>query len=88
VQVLTEAGAPLAGLILNLLPRVRGGYGYYDSYYDYSYHGYYEDKKNAAPKAEVVSIPPSCVAPRRMGGGEVDMDRDGPADPEGPFGYG
>jgi Mrp family chromosome partitioning ATPase len=51
VQVLTEAGAPLAGLILNLLPRVRGGYGYYASYYDYSYHGYYEDKKNAAPKA-------------------------------------
>lgn len=47
VQLLTEAGAPLAGVLLNLLPRVRGGYGYYNSYYDYSYHGYYGDKKAA-----------------------------------------
>src|SRR2546430_13052707 len=32
VQMLNEAGAPLAGVILNLIPRSGGGYGYY--YYD------------------------------------------------------
>ena len=42
VQILQEAEAPLAGVILNLLPRSRGGYGYYyDSYYSYSYYGKY-----------------------------------------------
>ncbi len=50
VQILKEAGAPLAGVILNMMPRRRSmGYGYYDSYYDYSYHGkYYGEKKKAA----------------------------------------
>jgi len=46
VQMLTEAGAPLAGVILNLIPRARGGYGYYyDSYYSYGYYGKYQSKK-------------------------------------------
>ena len=47
VQILQEAGAPMAGVILNLLPRMGGGYGYYyyyDSYYDYGYHGKYGQK--------------------------------------------
>ncbi len=43
VQMLNEAGAPLAGVILNLIPRSGGGYGYYyyDSYYAYGYYGKY-----------------------------------------------
>jgi Mrp family chromosome partitioning ATPase len=42
VLMLKEAGAPLAGVILNLIPRARGGYGYYyDSYYSYGYYGKY-----------------------------------------------
>ena len=42
VQILQEAEAPLAGIILNLVPRSRGRYGYYyDSYYSYSYYGDY-----------------------------------------------
>jgi capsular exopolysaccharide synthesis family protein len=52
VRLLMEAEAPLAGLILNLMPRTRGGYGYYyDSYYDYSYHGYYGDKAKSVVKS-------------------------------------
>src|SRR6185295_1530313 len=42
VQILQEADAPLAGVILNLVPRFRGRYGYYyDSYYTYNYYGEY-----------------------------------------------
>jgi capsular exopolysaccharide synthesis family protein len=51
VQILKEAEAPLAGVILNMIPRRRsGGYGYYyDSYYDYAYRGdYYAEKKKKA----------------------------------------
>jgi capsular exopolysaccharide synthesis family protein len=48
VQILREANAPLAGVILNLMPRMgRAGY-YYDSYYEYSYRGYYHEKPVAA----------------------------------------
>ena len=45
VQMLRHAGAPLAGLVLNRLPRRvgLGGY-YYDSYYNYSYYGKYGAK--------------------------------------------
>ena len=45
VQMLRQAEAPLAGLILNRLPRRvgLGGY-YYDSYYNYSYYGKYGAK--------------------------------------------
>jgi capsular exopolysaccharide synthesis family protein len=50
VQILREAEAPLAGVILNLLPRSRGRgyYYYYDSYYDYAYRGNYGEKKAVA----------------------------------------
>jgi Mrp family chromosome partitioning ATPase len=42
VQMLKDAGAPLAGVIMNLVPRARGRYGYYyDSYYSYGYYGKY-----------------------------------------------
>src|SRR5262249_30584311 len=42
VQILREAEAPLGGVILNLVPRSRGRYGYYyDSYYTYNYYGDY-----------------------------------------------
>jgi capsular exopolysaccharide synthesis family protein len=42
VQILQEAEAPLAGVLLNLVPRSRGRYGYYyDSYYTYNYYGNY-----------------------------------------------
>ena len=44
LQVLQKAHAPLAGLILNRLPRRRGLEYYYDSYYDYSYRGKYTQK--------------------------------------------
>ena len=41
-QMLHQAEAPLAGVVLNLLPRNRSGYGYsYSSYYDYAYRGKY-----------------------------------------------
>ena len=45
VQMLRHSGAPLAGLVLNRLPRRvgLGGY-YYDSYYNYSYYGKYGAK--------------------------------------------
>lgn len=48
VQILREADAPLAGVILNLLPRVHGAGYYYDSYYEYTYHGDYSEKPQAA----------------------------------------
>lgn len=42
VQMIKEAGGPLAGVILNQIPRSKGGYGYYyDSYYSYGYYGKY-----------------------------------------------
>ncbi len=52
VQMLKEAGAPLAGTILNQIPRSRGKYGYYyDSYYSYGYYGEYGygSKKKGKP---------------------------------------
>jgi capsular exopolysaccharide synthesis family protein len=45
VQLLREAEAPLAGVIMNQMPRSRGGGYHYDSYYQYSYYGYYTDKQ-------------------------------------------
>ncbi|GDY20923.1 chain-length determining protein [Verrucomicrobiota bacterium] len=52
VQMLRQAEAPLAGLILNRLPRRvgLGGY-YYDSYYNYSYYGKYGAKGVYGAKA-------------------------------------
>jgi capsular exopolysaccharide synthesis family protein len=46
LQMLRGAGAPLAGVVFNQLPRQRGaGYGYYySSYYDYGYYGKYSKK--------------------------------------------
>ncbi|MBK7999305.1 MAG: polysaccharide biosynthesis tyrosine autokinase [Verrucomicrobia bacterium] len=55
VQMLKEAGAPLAGTILNQIPRSRGGSGYYyDSYYSYGYYGKYGygEKEKGRQKAE------------------------------------
>jgi len=44
-QMLLQAEAPLAGIVLNLIPRTRSGYGYtYNSYYDYAYRGKYQTK--------------------------------------------
>lgn len=43
-QMLLEADAPLAGVVMNQMPRSRSG-GYYDSYYSYSYYGYYSDRQ-------------------------------------------
>ena len=49
VQLLRQAGAPLAGVVMNLMPRSSHGYYYYDSYYDYAYRGKYgDDRKRAA----------------------------------------
>lgn len=44
VDVLRKAGAPLAGVVLNRLPRRRGGGYYYDPYYDYAYQDKYAEK--------------------------------------------
>ncbi len=46
IHLLRQAGAPLAGVVLNRMPRRRGGgYGYYYSpYYDYAYQGKYAKK--------------------------------------------
>jgi polysaccharide biosynthesis transport protein len=53
VQMLKEAGAPLAGVILNQIPRSRGGYGYhYDSYYSYGYYGKYSYGGKEKAKSE------------------------------------
>ena len=53
VQLLKEAGAPLAGAILNQIPRSRGGYGYkYDSYYSYGYQGKYGYGEEERAKAQ------------------------------------
>jgi hypothetical protein len=49
--MLREAGAPLSGVILNLIPRARSGYGYYyDSYYSYGYYGSYDPRKKEKAK--------------------------------------
>ncbi len=49
LQILQEADAPLAGVIMNLMPRGRSsGYYYYDTHYDYAYHGKYAEKKACA----------------------------------------
>jgi len=51
-QLLLQAEAPLSGVVLNLLPRARSGYGYsYSSYYDYAYRGKYAAKKVPAASA-------------------------------------
>ena len=44
-QLLLEADAPLAGVIMNQMPRSWSGGYYYDSYYSYSYYGHYSDGK-------------------------------------------
>jgi polysaccharide biosynthesis transport protein len=47
IQLLRSAGVPIAGVVLNRLPRRRGsGYGYYycSPYYDYAYYGKYSKK--------------------------------------------
>jgi Mrp family chromosome partitioning ATPase len=44
LQLLQNAEAPLAGVVLNRLPRRRGLDYYYDYYYDYSYRGKYAEK--------------------------------------------
>ncbi len=45
IQTLQKNNAPLAGVILNRLPRRMGiGYYYYDPYYEYSYYGKYAEK--------------------------------------------
>jgi len=54
-QLLREAEARLGGVILNLMPRRRRGYGYYyyDSYYDYAYRGdYYRTKHGRKRKRQ------------------------------------
>ena len=44
VQVLQKAGAPIAGVVLNRVPRRRGLEYYYNDYYEYSYRGKYSEK--------------------------------------------
>ena len=44
IKMLHGAGAPVAGVLLNRLPRRRGRGYYYDPYYDYSYHSSYGEK--------------------------------------------
>ncbi len=39
--LLTAAGAPVAGVIMNRMPRRRGPFYAYDTYYDYAYHDKY-----------------------------------------------
>ena len=48
-QMLQQAEAPLAGVILNLLPRSRGNGYSYGSYYEYAYRGKYTSAKKATP---------------------------------------
>ena len=59
VQMLREAGAPLAGIILNQIPRAGGGYGYhYDSYYSYGYYGKYgygENKQKEKSREKIAA---------------------------------
>jgi len=67
VQILQEADAPLAGIILNMIPRAKGGYGYYyDSYYSYSYYGDYgygdKDGKKAKKKIKKTPAPEKAAA--------------------------
>jgi capsular exopolysaccharide synthesis family protein len=44
IQLLQKSRAPIAGIILNRVPRKRGLEYYYDPYYDYAYHGKYAQK--------------------------------------------
>jgi succinoglycan biosynthesis transport protein ExoP len=46
IYLVQKAGGPVAGIVLNRLPRRGGaGYGYYyNAYYDYSYYGKYSKK--------------------------------------------
>ena len=53
IQWLQNINAPLAGIVLNLLPRKRKGQGYYYyEYYGYSYGKYGHDEKSAKSKAK------------------------------------
>jgi succinoglycan biosynthesis transport protein ExoP len=45
LQLLQKVRAPIAGIILNRMPRRRGLEYYYDHYYDYSYRGKYSEKR-------------------------------------------
>jgi capsular exopolysaccharide synthesis family protein len=54
VQMLQQAEAPLAGVILNLLPRSRGSGYAYGSYYDYAYRGKYYGNKTGRAKDRAV----------------------------------
>ena len=57
IQWLRNVNAPVAGVVLNLLPRNRKGQGYnYYQYYGYSYGRYGHDDKAATPR------PPRAVA--------------------------
>jgi succinoglycan biosynthesis transport protein ExoP len=47
-QILQEAGAPLSGIVLNLLPRGRLHGYYYNSYYEYTYRGNYSEAQPVA----------------------------------------
>jgi capsular exopolysaccharide synthesis family protein len=53
IHLLRKAGGPVAGIVLNRLPR-RGGVGgyYYTAYYDYAYHGKYAKKGVYSAKAK------------------------------------
>jgi len=57
-QLLLEAEAPLAGVIMNQMPRSWSGGYYYDSYYSYSYYGHYSDGK----KGKGAKKPPERIA--------------------------
>ncbi|MBL9168293.1 MAG: polysaccharide biosynthesis tyrosine autokinase [Verrucomicrobiales bacterium] len=56
LQTLRNAGAPVAGIVLNCLRRPRGG-GYYYNYYDYSYGQREDDNKNKTKGRKVVDLP-------------------------------
>ena len=47
-QMLQQADAPLAGVVLNLLPRSRGNGYSYGSYYEYAYRGKYSPSEKTA----------------------------------------
>ncbi len=59
VQLLKRAGAPLSGVVLNLLPHRRLGGAYYYSYYHgygYGHYGSKEEKKTSEKGAEKTSV--------------------------------
>jgi succinoglycan biosynthesis transport protein ExoP len=56
LQTLRNAGAPVAGIVLNCLRRPRGG-GYYYNYYDYSYGEREDSNKNKSKARKVVDLP-------------------------------